>query len=50
MATGITSATATGANVAWNSKDEVTAITGLGTASKAAALNDATSITVTKVQ
>lgn len=50
VATGITSATATGANVAWNSKDEVTAITGLGTASTAAGLNDATSITVTKVQ
>lgn len=50
VATGITSATATGGNVAWDSKDQVTAITGLGTASKAAALNDTTSITVTKVQ
>lgn len=31
VATGITSATATGGNVAWNSKDEVTAITNVGT-------------------
>lgn len=50
VATGISSATATNGAVAWKSKDEVTALTGLGTASTAAALNDTTTITVTKVQ
>lgn len=33
VTTGISSATATGGAVAWNSKDEVTALTGLGSAS-----------------
>jgi hypothetical protein len=36
VATGISSASASGGNVAFNSKDEVTAITGLGTATAAA--------------
>lgn len=48
VATGISSATATNGAVAWNSKDAVTAITGLGTASTASALIDSTSISVTK--
>ena len=48
VATGISSATATGGAVSWNSKDEVTAMTGLGTASTANALNDSTSLTVNK--
>lgn len=48
VVTGISSATATGGNVAWNSKDQVTALTGLGTASKSAGLNTSTSLTVTK--
>ena len=48
VATGISSATATNGAVAWNSKDAVTAITGLGTASTASALIDTTSISVTK--
>lgn len=48
VATGITSATASGTAVAWNSKDEVTALTGLGTPSTSAGLNTSTSLTVTK--
>ena len=48
VATGISSASATDGAVAWNSKDQVTALTGLGTASKASGLNNTTSITVTK--
>lgn len=48
VATGISNASASGANVAWNSKDQVTALTGLGTASTSAGLNDSTSINVTK--
>jgi len=48
VATGISSANATGGAVAWNSKDEVTAVTGLGTASTAKGLNNTTTITVTK--
>ncbi len=46
VATGISSATATDGAVAWNSKDQKTALTGLGTASTAAGLNNSTSITV----
>ena len=41
-------ATASGANTAWNSKDATTVVTGLGTASTAAGLNNNTTITVTK--
>lgn len=41
-------ASASGGGVAWNSKDQVTALTGLGTASTSAGLNTSTSITVTK--
>lgn len=48
VATGISSATASGGNVAWNSKDTVTALTGLGNATTSAGLNNSTSITVTK--
>lgn len=48
LATGISSASATGANVAWNNKDAVSAVTGLGTPSTSAGLNDSTSINVTK--
>ena len=48
VATGISSASASGANVAWNSKDQVTALTGLGSATTSAGLNNSTSITVTK--
>ena len=48
VATGISSATATGGAVAWNSKDQVTALTGLGSATTSAGLNNSTSITVTK--
>lgn len=48
VATGISSANATGGNVAWNSKDQVTALTGLGTPSTATVLNNSTSISVTK--
>lgn len=48
VVTGISSATATNGAVSFNSKDEVTALTGLGTASKSAGLNNSTSITVTK--
>lgn len=48
VATGISSASATGGNVAWNSKDQVTALTGLGTPSTATVLNNSTSISVTK--
>lgn len=48
VATGITSASATGGAVAWNSKDQVTAITGLGTASTETVLNNSTSLTVNK--
>ena len=48
VATGISSATATNGAVAWNSKDTVSAVTGLGTPTTANALNDSTSITVTK--
>lgn len=48
VVTGISSASASGGNVAWNSKDQVTALTGLGTASKSAGLNTSTSLTVTK--
>lgn len=48
VATGISSANATNGNVAWNSKDQVTALTGLGTASMETVLNNSTSITVTK--
>ena len=42
------SASASGGGVAWNSKDQVTALTGLGTASTSAGLNTSTNITVTK--
>lgn len=48
LATGISSATASGTGVAWNSKDQKSAITGLGTASTAAGLNTATTLNVTK--
>lgn len=48
VATGISSASASGGNVAWNSKDSKTAITGLGTASTGTGLTNSTSITVTK--
>lgn len=48
VATGISSASASGANVAWNSKDQVSAITGLGTATTVAGLDSSTTITVTK--
>ena len=48
VATGISSATATNGAVAFNNKDEVNAITGLGTASTATVLNNSTSITVNK--
>ena len=48
VATGITSASASGGNVAWNSKDAVTALTGLGSASTESVLNNSTTITVTK--
>ncbi len=48
VATGISSATASGGDVAWNSKDTVSAVTGLGTATTSAGLNNSTSITVTK--
>lgn len=48
VAIGISSASATGGSVAFNSKDEVTALTGLGTASTTAGLNNSTTITVTK--
>lgn len=41
-------AEASGGAVAWNSKDQTTALTGLGTASKSAGLNTSTSLTVTK--
>lgn len=41
-------ATASGANTAWNSKDATTVVTGLGTPSTAAGLNNNTTITVTK--
>lgn len=46
VATGISSATATGGNVAWGSKDATTVLTGLGTATTAAGLNSSTSIVV----
>lgn len=48
VATGITSAVATNGDVAWDSKDEITALTGLGSPTTAAGLNNSTSITVTK--
>ena len=48
VATGITSASASGGNVVWDSKDAVTALTGLGTASTESVLNNSTTITVTK--
>lgn len=48
VATGISSATATGGNVAWNSKDAVTAVTDVGTPLKSAGLNTSTSLTVSK--
>ena len=48
VATGISSATATGGNVAWNSKDETSVVTDLGTATKSAGLNDSTTLNVTK--
>lgn len=48
VATGIASANATGTAVDWDSKDSVSAITGLGTATTSAGLNDTTTITVTK--
>lgn len=48
VATGISSATAAGGNVAWNSKDEVTAVTDVGTPLKSAGLNTSTSLTVSK--
>ena len=50
VATGISSANATGGNVAWNSKDQKAAVTGLGTPTKAAVLDDSTDVTVTKGQ
>lgn len=48
VATGITSANATGGNVAWNSKDQKSPITALGTPTKAAVLDESTDVTVTK--
>lgn len=47
VATGISSATATGANVAFNDKDNVRAITAIS-APKSAGLNTSTSLTVSK--
>lgn len=48
VATGISSANATGGAVAWDSKDTVSAVTALGAASTESVLNNSTSITVTK--
>lgn len=48
VATGITSANATGGNVAWNSKDQKSPITVLGTETTATVLTNATDVTVTK--
>ena len=48
VATGINSATASDGNVAWNSKDSKAAITALGIPSTVSALNNSTSITVSK--
>lgn len=48
VATGISSASATGGSVAWDGNDEVTSMTGLGSASTSAGLNNSTSLTVTK--
>lgn len=50
VATSIKSTTATGGNVAWNSKDAKTVLTGLGTASTATVLTSSTTLTVTKAQ
>lgn len=48
VATGITSANATGGNVAWNSKDQKSPITALGTETTATVLTNATDVAVTK--
>ena len=48
VATGISSATATNGAVAWNNKDSVTALTGLGSPTTASVLNNTTSVTVSK--
>lgn len=44
------SASATGGNVAWNSKDQKAAVTGLGTPTTATVLTNATDVAVTKGQ
>lgn len=48
VATGISNASATGGAVAWDSKDNFNALTGLGAATTASVLNNSTSLTVTK--
>ena len=48
VATGITSASASGTAVAWDNKDEVTVLTGLGTPTTSAGLDTSTSLTVSK--
>lgn len=44
VATGISSATATGGNVAWNSKDTVSAVTNVGTATTGNAITSVTAV------
>lgn len=48
VATGISSASASGAAVAFDNKDQVSVLTALGTASTATGLTDGTSLVVTK--
>ena len=50
VATSIKSAAATGGGVSWDSKDEKTVLTGLGTPSTVTALTNSTTLTVTMAQ